>query len=362
MGAGGLMTAAMIGGGANLLGGFMGSKDAKKAAKAQADASARIQAMYDAISIPTIADQSLQMEEGQVLGNYNPMLEQLLNQQASAMEGVNPSPEYKEMQLNALRKMSGIGQDGLDEGDEAAFREAQRAVSNDAQAQQASILNNMAQRGTLGGGMELAARLQGAQDSANRLSSAGDKLTQDARARALQALTQTGSMAGDLRGQDFNEQEKVARARDAINQFNVQNQQQLQSRNVNEQNRAQLANMQARQAMADSNLQMRNNEQKYNKELQQQHFRNQMSKVDGQSGAAQGVGNAQAGIHNANANMWSGIGSTLGNVATAYSSAQAGNANTQANRDSAERIALYSQGAQNPQYTRALNKYNPNEG
>jgi hypothetical protein len=179
--------------------------------------------------------------------------------------------------------------------------------------------------------MELAARLQGAQDSATRLSSAGDRLTQDARARALQALSQTGNMAGELRSQDFGEQEKIARARDAINQFNVQNQQQLQSRNISEQNRAQLANMQARQAMADSNLQLRNQEQQYNKGLQQQNFQNQMSKVGGQSGAATQVGNAQAGIHNANANMWSGIGSTLGGVATAYGAAQAGKAQQNSN-------------------------------
>lgn len=321
-----LAGAMLAGAGANLLGGVLGSRSAKKAAKAQAEQAARIQAMYDAINIPTIADQSIQLEEGQVLGEYNPLLEQFLQLQPSAMEGVSTSPEYKELQLQALRKMAGVGEDGLDEGDEAAFREAQRAVANEAQAQQASILNNMAQRGTLGSGMELAARLQGAQDAASRLSSAGDKLTQDARARALQALSQTGSMASNLREQDFGEQSNIARARDAINQFNVQNQQQLQSRNVSEQNRAQLANMQAKQAMADANRQMRNTEQQYNKQLQQQRFQNEMSKVGGQSGAAQQVGQAQAGIHNADAQMWSGIGSTLGNVATAYGMAQANKA------------------------------------
>lgn len=321
-----LTGALLVGGASNLLGGVMGGRSAKKAAKAQAEAAARIQAMYDKINIPTIEEQAVQLEEGQVLGEYNPLLEQLLNLQPSAMEGVSTSPEYKDLQLQALRKMAGVSEDGLDEGDEAAFREAQRAVANEAQAQQAAILNNMAQRGTLGSGMELAARLQGAQDSANRLSSAGDKLTQDARARALQALSQTGSMASNLRSQDFGEQEKIARARDAISQFNVQNQQQLQGRNVSEQNRAQLANLQAKQAMADANRQMRNQEQQYNKQLLQQRYQNELSKVGGQAGAAQGVGQAQAGINNANAQMWSGIGSTIGNVATAYGMAQANKA------------------------------------
>jgi hypothetical protein len=351
----------LIGAGSNLLGGVLGSRSAKKGAKTQAAAAAEVKALYDQLKIPTIADQSVQLEEGQVLADYNPELEQLLNLQPSEYENIETSPEYKELQLQTLRKMAGVGEDGLDEGDEAAFREAQRAVANEAQAQQASILNNMAQRGTLGGGMELAARLQGAQDSANRLSSAGDKLTQDARARALQALTQTGSMAGNLRSQDFEEQEKVARAKDAINEFNVRNQQQLQGRNISEQNRALLANMQARQAMADSNRMLRNQEQQYNKQLQQQDFENQMRKIQGRSGAATGVGNAQANIQNANAQMFAGIGSALGGAATAYGAAAQQKANAQANRESAERMALLGGSNRNTEYNRRLQNFDPNE-
>lgn len=357
------LTGAMLASaGSNLLGGLLGGRDAKKAARAQADAAARVAALYNNLELPSVEDMSIQSEQGQIVGEYNPLLEQLLSLQPSAMEGIDVSPEYKDLQLQALRKMAGVGEDGLDEGDEAAFRQMQRKIAGEAQAQQAAILNNMAQRGTLGSGMELAARLQGSQAAMDRLSSSGDQLTQDARSRALQALSQTGSMAGSLRGQDFEEQERIARAKDAINQFNVQNQQQLQGRNISEQNRAQLANLQARQAMANANMQLRNQDQMFNKGLLQQDYQNRLQKLGGQTGAQTQIGNAQAGMHGANAQMWSGIGSSLGNVATAFGSAAQANANAAANRESAERAALFSYGNQNPQYTRALQKYDPNQG
>src|SRR5690606_10901263 len=121
-----------------------------------------------------------------------------------------------------------------------------------------------------GSGMELAARLQSAQSSADRQSQESDRLMQIAQQRALDAMSQAGNLATGMRSQSFGEQSDIARARDLINQFNVQNQQNVHQRNVANTNQANLRNLQERQRLSEAGTAIKNAQQQYNKELQQQ--------------------------------------------------------------------------------------------
>lgn len=98
---------------------------------------------------------------------------------------------------------------------------------------------------------------------------------------------QGGQLGGQVRSQDFNEQSAKAQAADSISRFNAANRQDVLAKNVGTRNAANQANLTESQRIADANAQMRNNQQQYNKELQQQRFDNQSRIVSGRSGALQ---------------------------------------------------------------------------
>lgn len=84
-----------------------------------------------------------------------------------------------------------------------------------------AILQGMAARGQAGQGAELAATLANQQGAAERNAIAGTQAAADARRRQLQALSESGKMAGGMRGQDFTERGGKASALDEIARFNA---------------------------------------------------------------------------------------------------------------------------------------------
>lgn len=298
-------TAAVIGGSlaSSLIGGAMANDAANRGLDAAERAQQNAMNQYNNIKEPTFEDLRVFLENPELAGEYAPELEQALNLGTSSMENVQAPAELKAQQMEALKSLAEIGKGGLSEGDKAAYREMQRMSSQEAQAQQNAILSNMAQRGTLGGGAELAARLQGSQNAANALSKGSDSLTKEAQSRALQALTQSGSLAGQIRNQDVGEQENVARARDAIAQFNVQNQQSLGARNVGARNTAQQQNLQTRQSLENQRAENLNKERMNNANIRQQIYNNALGLAQARAGqfgqqantaAQRGAGNARA--------------------------------------------------------------------
>lgn len=318
------LTAGLLVGGATTIGsGLMGADQAKQGQRAAKEAAMRALAEYAGISIPTIAEQSLILQNPDLVGLYNPDQEQLFNLANSSMEGISTDPLLEQQQMQSLGLLGEVAQGGLTEGDKAASRDIQREVGQNAEARRQAILQNMAQRGTLGSGMELAAQLQGQQQAADMQAKASDALQQQAQARALQAMTQSGNMAGQIRSQQFGEKSDVARAQDAIKQFNTANQQNVSSRNTQEQNRAQQSNLAAKQAQENARAQLANQQQQYNKQLLQQQFNNQMQLGQSRANAHMGVGSAAQAAANQNAQIIGGVGSGIANIAGSYFAGQA---------------------------------------
>jgi hypothetical protein len=298
--------------------GLMAGNSAKKAAKKQADAAAKVEAMYGKINAPTVEEQKLMLDQFGYQGDFSPEAMEALGLGPSSMEGVSANQQAVDAQANALAGMQEIAEGGLSESDMAAAREIQRQTSNSDMARRKSILNEMAQRGTLDSGMELAAKLQGAQDTTETQASANDKLIQAAQARALQALSQTGDMSQQMRYQDFSEKSNIAKAKDAINEFNTRNRQSVNNENVDNRNQAQGRNLDARQQLNNQNVNLRNQEQINNKGLIQQGFQNQMQLTGAKAGAAQNTGAAQAGVDAARAATIGAIGQGLSSGLAAY--------------------------------------------
>lgn len=245
-----------------------GKSEMKKANALLEDNVARL----EAIGIPTIEAQKIALETPELVGLLE--AEQLNN---TALENVSIDPRLKQAQMSALEEISGLAQTGLGVEDKAAFNQLRREAGAAAQAEQASVLQDAAQRGTLDSGASLIAQLGAGQKQADRMSQEGDRLAAQAAQARREALSQQANMASNIRSQDYGQQTDVARARDAISQFNAQNLQ-----NVNAQNLA------ARQSIANQASANKNQAEIYNKGLQQQQFQNQLSKA---TGTAQQTGN-----------------------------------------------------------------------
>ena len=246
------------------------------------------------IPIPTVEEQSIILQNPDLVGQYTPEQVQVMQEMSSSMEGVSANQGTIDAQKSALEGISEVAQGGYTEADKSVAREVNREVNQQSQARQKAILNAMANRGVLGSGMELAAQLQGEQQSIDQASRAGENLTQQAQARALQALGQQGSLAGQMRQQDFGEQSDVARARDEVNRFNLSNRQRVNETNVNANNQAQQMNLQQRQQMENQRAANANQQQQYNKQLLQQQFQNQMQRTGGKNSTVQAMANLEA--------------------------------------------------------------------
>lgn len=214
--------------------------------------------------------------------SLNPELETAVTLGPSAMEGVSTDPALKQAQLKALQKLQGISDaGGMDAQFLADNARLETDVNTNLQAQQGAIMQNLATRGMSGGGNELVARQMAVQQAANRQAQAGMDLKAQAERRALEALMGSGQMAGQMQAQDFGQQSHVAQAKDAIDRFNVQNQQQVISNNANIKNNAQLFNANNAQNTANQNTNLRNQQQLHNNDLAQRNFNNQITKANG---------------------------------------------------------------------------------
>lgn len=304
-----LGTAAAIAAGANLLGGVIGAEQGRKQMSAADRARAQALAQYAGVELPDIEAQKLTPEEYQLMGEYAPEMEQYLGDIESRVEDIDP--RMMEAQMDALEQMAGISEaGGLTDADLAALNQARRQAAGEAQAQQKAVLQNMAQRGMGGSGAELIARLQGAQAAADRLSQEGDRQTQIALQRQMDAARQSAGIGASAQSQEL----QRAQALEQIAKFNQQQQQALQQRNIGQRNTAQQQNLQAKQSIAQANVEARNRAQEANKKLLQNKFNNEMALAGakaGQHGQAAQSATQRAGQE---ASMYAGIGAGLGDI------------------------------------------------
>jgi len=314
--------AALVSLGATIIGGAISSNTAAKGRNAANNLAERGAAAFDSAKVPGLEEQKALLEEFKVTGQYTPEMVETFGQDPSAMEQVVADKEVVQQQQDALAQMAEISEGGYSEGDKAGMREIKNEINQNARARQKSILNEMAQRGVLGSGMELAAQLKGEQQSIDSEASASNRAIQQAQARSLQAIGQSGSMASQLRSQDVGEQTNIARAKDAINRFNTANRQSVAGQNVGTRNQAQAANLATQQATADANVGMRNQEELRQKGLIQQQFQNQMEKASGQAGQYNAQAKNVLDSSNAQAEQQAGIASGLVNLVGSFGDAK----------------------------------------
>src|SRR5574343_450369 len=154
----------------------------------------------------------------------------------STMEGISTDPAMRAAQMKALQRMQEIGDKGYTIEEEAAMNRMQSQNAQADRSRREAIQQNMQARGMADSGASLAMQLASNQAANQDNSQQSQDIAANAQRRALQAMAQSGSMAGNMRQQEFGEKGDIARARDAVNQFNTTNAVNVQERNNQGQN------------------------------------------------------------------------------------------------------------------------------
>ncbi len=281
----------------------MGGKSERRAAAAmQAQSQAQINAALkdiEALQIPDIDKQKLQLQLMSEAGFLES--EQLAREESIALD-----PRMRQAQMEALSQLRERGQTGLTEEDKAVQDIMLRDVAAQEQAQQKAIMQGMAERGTLDSGAQLATQLGGQQAAYTR---AQNQASQNAIAAAQarrEALSQSANLASGMEAQDFSRGSQERGYRQSIDQFNLQNRQDIAAKNL---------------GIRQQDVGLQNQQQMYNKELLQQQFQNQQGltqmKSNARLGQATNLQNQANAMAQAGAQKSGALGSIAGMAAGA---------------------------------------------
>jgi hypothetical protein len=154
----------------------------------------------------------------------DPEVRQLAAEQMadSGMGKIKVDPVLREAQMSALKSLQEEGKArGYTDESRQVVEEGRQQAMRDEQAQRGAIMSNAQARGMGGSSSSINAQLQAQQAGADRMYSGNLQVAADARKRALAAMASSGQLAGQVRGQEFDEEAQKARAQDAINQWNA---------------------------------------------------------------------------------------------------------------------------------------------
>jgi hypothetical protein len=198
---------------------------------------------------------------------------------------IQDSPEMRMGQLQALAQEQALAKGGLQPTDLITLQQIQQQQAGAGTSQAATAADALRNRGLGGAGAEYAARLAANQGAENQGASLYDAAMKAAFDRQQQAITQSGTMAGNIRTGDVNVSTTMANIN---NQFNTE----LQNLRTNAaqwaaqaQNAAQSANLAGRQGVANQNVTIGNQNLDRVNQLLQQGFNNQTTKIAGQTNA-----------------------------------------------------------------------------
>lgn len=266
---------------------------------------------YSGFRVPDVKEMELVLDEYVQQGILTPEQATYYAQDPSEFQKLMSDPKLKDAQMAALSSLQEYGnQGGLNAQAKGRLHDIAKEESVRERGSREAIMQGAQQRGVAGSGLEFLNLIKNQQDSASRAADRGTQVAADAEARALDALMNSGRMAGDIRGQDFNEQARKAQALDEINRFNTQNRMSVDQYNVGTRNKGQQYNLEQRQNISDANTNIRNKQQQHNKGLIQQNWQNKMEDARQRSGASQRDWGRTS-------NAIGGIGDSIANLATA---------------------------------------------
>lgn len=220
------------------LGGIADGDPNKKAKQAQMDALKRQEQAYLNQIFLNPEDYVVDYEKvnADELAYYRPELEVAEQLGDTELAKIQLDPAYKQAQMQALARLNQRAEQGLTVEEEAARNNIMRNLEASNRGAQEAVVQSMARRGQLGSGTELAARMGASQGEYSEAARQAENLISERNKRALQAALESGNLAGNLRQQEYGEKTDLAKARDAMAEFNLRQRAGVQQRNVGEKN------------------------------------------------------------------------------------------------------------------------------
>lgn len=336
-----LAGSAIAGIGSSIVGNIAAAGDREKARQALIKAND----MIEKLGLPPSQATPIILEQFKQAGIYTPENIAAVEKGVNAYNAVQEDPSLRNAQIKALQQLQDRSVVGLTAEDRVAMTELRNRAGADAEARRQQILQNFRQMGQGGGGASLAAQLQAQQASSNEASAAADRQAAVAAQRALQALTQSGSLAGDIRNTDFSQASQRAQAENEMNRFNIGNQMNVNQANVNARNQANLYNIQRQQNVSDRNVGMSNEELLRQRQGQQQDFQNKFNLTQAQANAQTNLGNVYNNQAAQTGQLFSNIGAGLSGALSAagqYSANQSALDKTLKNKEADDVISALS--------------------
>ena len=253
--------------------------------------------LYKNLSLPGAEDLFIELDRMVQLGELDPDMAEAILVEQTGITDIEVDPRLREAQYDTLGRLQELSQaEGLDAQAKGKLREARQMEDTRLQGDLAAI-EQQAQRqfGASGrSGMEQANKLLAAQQSANRMAGSGFDAAAEAERRALDALAQQAALSGQMESRQFGQDVEKERARDIINQFNVQQQTRTQEQNIANKNRAQEMNLARDYDIQGYNLGQQEAEERAKSAAKQMAAENEKWRAEGMSGALASRGNAAA--------------------------------------------------------------------
>lgn len=306
--AAGAIAAPLLGG---IIGGIAAGEDREKASGAAQAAIDEI----NAVGAPPDLSKQIIREKFEQVGILTPELEQQIDMGMSQLQNVQEDQQLKQAQLSALTDLQKRGKVGLSPEDRAALNEMRAQITQDSEAKRQQVMQSLQSRGMGGSGAELASQLAASQAGTNLQAQQSDRLSAEASQRALQAMSQSGQMAGQMQQSQFEREAQKAKAADLFRQFDVQNQQAQQQRNISAKNIAQQQNLGTKQRIAEANVTQTNEERLRQAAAQRQFWLDQMDRAKARSAAQLGASKLYSGQADATAEQWGKVGAGVGSAA-----------------------------------------------
>lgn len=216
-----------------------GAQARRDAANAENEAD-RMEAGWDALSdyMPTPDDLAVDYEQSEYA--EGPTRSELGNAQADA----NAIGQQR-YAMDALRGI--VDEGGLTQADRARMQLGEMEVGRSMRASREADLAAMQARGMGGSGAEMASVLGAQQAGADGLFSRDAEMQIEAQRRRDAAISALGGMAGDVRGQSFDEAATRGSATDDLNRWNTERRQGWYEDNTDRRNQSRESRSAARQ-------------------------------------------------------------------------------------------------------------------
>jgi hypothetical protein len=274
------------------------------------DAMRRAEGYFSKIKTPSESDLMLpELQKYVEAGIMTPAEAEAYLQQRNAYEDMNIPQTGTAAQIAALNQLSEIANAGA-EGtpmQQAQMENALAEMNTAVGGQRGAIEQAMAARGTPMALIQAALSNQTVGQEAQQAHMNAVNAQAQTYQNALNALAQQGQVGNQLQGQENSQANQVAQAANAMQQFNAQNQQQNSQFNAENRQASNAMNAGNRQQVSNNNVTQGNARTQYNANVPQQVFQNQISKAQGQAGAATNIGNLYNQQGQQNAGIWSGI-------------------------------------------------------